>query len=207
MPALPTIRRLRWHGQIFLLHVAHGGVHDVFCGCARTGHTADVLRGYTGWQAEERKWVEGVGFYADAGGHHTMCCDGYCGMWSLVNAQEFADDCRHISMTMTIDFLQDGNWIRDGSFARLAGVLLFFQLPSFLFRLSSFQQRVAMNSFQVSVMGDEWSGCRSEEKRALYAFQELMGGFFFRWSLPYFMIPQHFGGVRIVRNQTVACLI
>jgi hypothetical protein len=63
-------------------------------------------------------------------------------------------------MTTTIDFLQDGSWIRDGSFARFLGALFYFRLVSLLFRRLSSLQRMAMSSFPASVMADDGSGGR-----------------------------------------------
>lgn len=58
-------------------------------------------------------------------------------------------------MTTMIDSLRDGNWIRDGYFALLLGVSLYFRLASLLFRHIFSLQRMAMSSFRVSVMGGD----------------------------------------------------
>jgi hypothetical protein len=69
-----------------------------------------------------------------------------------------ADGFRPTSLITTIDSLRVGSWTKDGFFARLRGVLLFFRLVSYLSRHWYSHQKMAMSLFQVSVMEGDAGG-------------------------------------------------
>ena len=132
------------------------GVHDVGRRSVRVGYASDVRRAHHRWEAEEGEGLASVGFYAAAGGYSPVCFYGYsgkyfCTQWRIPKLIAY----RPTSSTTMTDSSWDGNCLRAGFFARLAGASPYSWRCLSLLRLSFCRPKVDMKLFRVNVMRDD----------------------------------------------------